>query len=360
MQIGGTEQVIRNLVQGLPSSEFSSSILCIDGKIGPWGKELQEQGVKHYCLERKPGLDLDLIKSIRKLLKKEHFDIIHCHQYTPYSYGWLGSILSGIPIIFTEHGRFYPDVSSPKRKLINPLLQLRTQSITAISAATKAALIEFENFSSSKIEVLYNGISDRSNSIESTQTTELKKALDIDSSDVVFGTISRLDPIKNHTMMLKSFKDAAEHCESIKLMIVGDGPEKASLTALTTELGISDKVIFTGFQANPQTYLSAMDVFLLPSLSEGTSMTLLEAMSFSKPSIVTSVGGNPEIVKHEHSGLLIENKDQIALSSAMQALSDNEQQRIVYGQNARSDYEQRFTLDAMIKEYSALYRRVKK
>ena len=357
MRIGGTEQVIRNLVEGLDPTRFKSTILCTDGKIGPWGKELQAKGFNHICLDRQAGFDVQLVKAIHRLIKSEKIDIVHCHQYSPYSYGVLAALFTGIPVIFTEHGRFYPDFSTTKRKLLNPLLQLRTKAITAISAATKDALVTFENLSAGKIEVIYNGIADLTENF-CTEQQALRSTLGLKQGDIVFGTISRLDPIKNQTMMLKAFDKARNSQKNLKLLIVGDGPEMDTLQALTDSLQLQGEVIFTGFQSNPQAYLSLMDVFLLPSLSEGTSMTLLEAMSFSKPSIATAVGGTPEIIEDRKTGLLTENKDETALCEAMTTLAKNESLRFQYGKNARKSYEARFTLPAMTHAYEALYQRI--
>lgn len=354
MNIGGTEQVIRNLVEGLDKDKYLSSILCIDGHIGPWGQELQSAGIQHFCLTRHPGFDKQLIKDIRQLINKENIDIVHCHQYTPYTYGWFGSLFTGKPLIFTEHGRFYPDISSFKRKLINPILQTLTSAITSISQATKDALINYENLSESKIEVIYNGIADTT--VEPSE--QLKKELAIATDDIVLGTISRLDTIKNHPMMLNAFAAIVEKNSHIKLLIVGDGPIKNELYELVEQLNISKQVIFTGFKPNPQAYLSIMDIFLLPSLSEGTSMTLLEAMSFSKPSIATAVGGTPEILIHEETGLLVDNKDEDGLISAINRLINEPNLQIQYGKNARTRYEKHFTLESMTSHYEELYTRI--
>jgi glycosyltransferase involved in cell wall biosynthesis len=358
MHIGGTEQVIRNLVEGLDPAQYTSSILCIDGEIGPWGKELQTKGFQHFCWQRKPGLDTGLIRKISQLIRSEGIDILHCHQYTPYSYGCFGSLLSRVPVIFTEHGRFYPDFGTTKRRCINPLLQFKTAAITAISAATKVALVEHENFTERRIEVIYNGIADLADSLKDDNKQALRQSLTLDPAEIVFGTISRLDTIKNQTMMIKAFAQALTIQPNIKLLIVGDGPERDTLHQLTADLQLNEAVVFTGFQANPQAYLSLMDVFLLPSLSEGTSMTLLEAMSFSKPSIATAVGGTPEILQHEKTGLLIENKDQQGLCDAITTLAGDATLRSTFGSNARRSYETHFTLGAMSRAYEALYQRI--
>lgn len=355
MNIGGTEQVIRNLVEGLDPARFRSVILCIDGAIGPWGQQLQQKGFPVIQLTRKPGFDIALIRQIRQILQQHNIDIIHGHQYTPYTYGWFAALLSRNPVIFTEHGRFYPDFSTLKRRLINPVLQRRTAAITAISAATKLALEVYEFFDSDRIKVIYNGIADLSTTISAEQVQTLKQSLNLQDDAIVFGTISRLDPIKNQAMMLRAFQAAKSRCPNIRLLVVGGGPERQNLEALQAQLGLQDSVIFTGFQPNPQVYLAAMDVFLLPSLSEGTSMTLLEAMSFGKPTIATAVGGTPEIIKHGEHGLLIQNKDEPALTDAIVRLAQNGEQRIQLGTASRQQYRRAFTTPVMCSQYQQLY-----
>ena len=354
MNIGGTEQVIRNLVEGLDKNKFHSSLLCIDGAIGPWGKELEAKGYPVHCLKRVPGFDRQLIKDIRYLLDVHDVDILHCHQYTPYIYGFFGSLFKHKPVIFTEHGRFYPDVSSFKRRLINPLLQFWTAAITAISKATKDALVEYENFSSSKIDVIYNGIVDTK--IEASE--QLKQDLNIAKTDIVLGTISRLDSIKNHPMMIRAFAKSQNQHSNIKLLIVGDGPERQATERLVAKLGMQEQIILTGFQPNPQRYLALMDVFLLPSFSEGTSMTLLEAMCFGKPSIATAVGGTPEILENDVTGLLVSNNDESGLVQAINRILTNGELRYQLGQNARKAYSKRFTVSTMSSQYEALYTRL--
>ena len=158
MHIGGTEQVITNLVEFTDSPLINVSILCLESPIGPFGEKLQRAGYQIDSIPRREGFDYGLIFKIRRYLIQNKIGIIHCHQYTPWVYAVLGSVMTGVKVIFTEHGRFYPDSSSLKRKIINPFIVRLTDKITAISRATKQALIEYENIPASKIEVIYNGI----------------------------------------------------------------------------------------------------------------------------------------------------------------------------------------------------------
>lgn len=353
MAIGGTEQVIRQLVENTHPEKFEVSILCLENNIGEIGQALIKQGIEISHLNRQEGFDISLIFAIRKYIIKNKIDILHCHQYTPYSYGILASLLTRSKVIFTEHGRFYPDSSSWKRKIINPFLSMLTNQITSISEATKQALIDYESLPSKKIKVIYNGIADLSN--KKYEILTIRNELGLVDDNFVLGTISRLDPIKNHKMMLSAFKEISSQISKSRLLIVGDGPLKEELRQECEDLGITDKVIFTGFKIEPQKYLKIMDIFLLPSLSEGTSMTLLEAMSFSKPCIVTNVGGNPEIVINNETGIVIPNNDeQLLVENALSLIEDKDKQ-ILFGKKGRERYCESFSVEKMMLEFEQLY-----
>ena len=352
MNIGGTEQVIRNLIEGT-RSDYQISLLCIDGNLGPWGEELRDSGISCHIVSRKVGFDLRLIGEIRRLLRRERVDLLHCHQYTPYCYGWFASRLLGIPVVFTEHGRFYPDVRKVKRCLINPFLQAGTAAITSISAATKEALVDYENFSPDKIKVIYNGIKDVGQ--DRTYVDASTDGAKPDSVAITFGTVSRFDPIKNQAMMLEAFAEVHRQFSNVRLVLIGDGEEREALENIVRSRGLSDVVEFTGWQVNPIQTLKTFDVFLLSSLSEGTSMVLLEAMACGIPAVVTDAGGNPEIVADADTGFVTPNKDASAFAKAMLELVGSPSLRQQLSVNARARYESMFTITAMAEGYSTLY-----
>ena len=352
MNIGGTEQVVRNLINGT-RDEYRLSLLCIDGNLGPWGEELRESGIDCHIVARGAGFDFGVIAEIRDLIKREKVALLHCHQYTPYCYGWFASRLLGIPVVFTEHGRFYPDIRKAKRCAVNPFLQMGTAAITSISAATKEALVDYENFSRDKIEVIYNGIRDVAEPGDDTSSGAENSA--VVAETITFGTVSRFDPIKNQAMMLEAFAKVYETCPEVRLVLIGDGEERAALENIVARRGLRDVVEFTGWQVNPIDTIKTFDVFLLSSLSEGTSMVLLEAMACGIPAVVTDAGGNSEIVENEHTGFVTPNKDAPAFAEAMQKLARSASIREQFSVNARARYESQFTIAAMSEAYSTLY-----
>jgi len=283
--------------------------------------------------------------------------VLHCHQYTPYVYGVLGAAFTPCKVIFTEHGRFHPDQRKLKRVLANPLLNLYTDYITAISSATREALVNFENFPKHKIRVVYNGIDD-TEYVRSVSTNSKRQFLGIPEKAQVIGTVARLDHIKNHKMMINALKIVHHTYPDTFLIIVGDGPERETLELLASELKLSSRVIFTGFREDTHLFYKTMDIFLLTSLSEGTAMTLLEAMATGLPCVATDVGGNPEIVMDGETGFIIPSNDEITLAEKICTLFRNEDLMKKMGKAGRRRFEENFTVDKMVSSYQAIYDRV--
>ncbi|MGQ8364669.1 glycosyltransferase [Glaciecola sp. 1036] len=353
MQIGGTETVIKNIISSTDSNQYSHSIFCIEDKMGPWGRELNEAGIPVFMGNRQPGFDRLLIKKIRRLITSEKIDVVHCHQYTPWVYGCLAALGKKAKVIFTEHGRFHPDSSSWKRNLINPWLARATNHITSISKATKLALVEFENIPIERINVIYNGIDPLYP--DPMQSEKFRLDHQVHPNDILLGTVARLDPIKNQLMMLEAFALASNEFSKMTLVIVGDGQMRDALEKKVESLGIKEKVIFTGYINNPINILMAIDVFLLSSLSEGTSMTLLEAMSLAKPCVVTDAGGNPEVIKDCETGFVTPNEDGVLFAQGITKLVQSPELIQAYGQAAKKRFDDYFSSQKMASEYQILY-----
>jgi len=354
MGFGGTEQVIRNLITGSDARVLKHSLCCIESPLGPWGIELKEKGIQTFVFERTPKLNWKIIAQIRSIINQNDIHIVHAHQYTPFTYGFFATLGSKTKLIFTEHGRFYPDSSTLKRRIINRLLFPFVDKVTAISEATKQAMVKFEQIKAKKIQVIYNGI----HAVPIPENIELqllRQSIGLDEEHFIFGTIARFDPIKNQTLMIKAFAKVLEKHPHVRLVMVGDGEERARLEALVNELNLEGSVIFTGYQTMTNQYVYLFDVFLLTSLSEGTSMTLLEAMSAGKPCIVSNAGGNPEIVSHNLTGLVFANENEKELIQAMLFLTESRDLRLKFSTEAISVFDEQFTAERMQTEFLTLY-----
>jgi len=355
MGIGGTEQVVCQLIRHLDFARYECEIACIDGTIGPLGQQLVESGVEIHALQRRPGFDLKLIKAIWFLLRERQYDIVHCHQYTPYVYGIFAALFTKVKVVFTEHGRFHPDTYSWKRRIVNPLLGCCTDSIVAISAATAQALVRYEWFSKKAINVIYNGIA-KSGPVNDSE--QLRVEFNLPENVTVFGTIARFDPIKNIPMMISAFDQVHRDNSNTRLVLVGDGAERQLLVDLVEQSGLTDAVVFTGYREDTSRFMSLIDVYLLTSFSEGTSMVLLEAMSTRTCSIVTNVGGNSEIIEHDVNGIIVESEDTQALVNWMCELDTDKDRRQRLGSGAHTVFNERFSVETMSNRYAATYDRV--
>lgn len=354
MGIGGAERVIDHLVRFTDASVYDVSVICLDRPIGPLGLELQAEGYPVFSFNRRPGFDLSLLMELARHVRKNRLDVLHCHQYTPYVYGVLAGALTGARVIFTEHGRFFPDRRKLKRVLMNPLLNCFTEHIVSISSATRQALIRYENFPAKDIQVIYNGIPDRK-APAPEDTASLKRCLGIGPDAHILGTVARLDPIKNQRMMIKALKIVQKVFPETFLILVGDGPERDDLQTLSSQMNLSPYVVFTGYRGDVQHFLHLMDVFLLTSFSEGTAMTLLEAMSCGLPCIATAAGGNTEIVEDGRTGFLVPSDNEALLAERIITLLKNPALRVQMGREGRSRFQNLFSVKEMVLKYQELY-----
>ena len=353
MGVGGTEQVVRQIVLDADPARFRSAVACIDGRVGPIGVALSERGVTVHRLERGPGLDRALIGRLRRLIRDERVDVLHCHQYTPWTYGVLAAAFTGVRVVFTEHGRFHPDRYTWKRRLLNPLLARLTDEIVSISAATREALVVYEWLPRRRIRVIYNGVTPPVPPDEGA--VPVRERLEIEADAIVLGTIARFDPIKNQAMMLEALERLRRAGRRCVLILAGDGPEREALERQVAELALEGSVFFTGFVTDIAAHLDAIDVFLLTSWSEGTSVTLLEAMSSGKAIVATSVGGSVEVLDGGRTAMFVPPGDVSALTETLERLLEDDSLRARLGDAARSDFTERFEPRRMVSAYEALY-----
>lgn len=354
MRIGGTEQVIRNLIEANNTEHCEMSVFCIEEPVGPFGQHLIKAGVSIASANRREGFDLQIIRQLRAHIRALQVDVVHCHQYTPWVYGALAAFGTGARVMFTEHGRFFPDAARPKRRYVNPILMRMTKNITAISHATAEALEHYEYIPRSRVQVIHNGIA--ALAPDDASSPSVRREFDIQDDALLLGTIARFDPIKDHNMMLRAFsKVLAVHSDS-RLIIVGDGETRPEIEALIDTLGIGDRVILTGYRPYPAKILAEIDVFLLSSLSEGMSMTLLEAMSLSKPCVVTNAGGNPEVIEDGINGFVTPVGDEAAFANAIIEIALDGELRARLGQASLELFRRKFTSEKMHAEYLKLYR----
>jgi sugar transferase (PEP-CTERM/EpsH1 system associated) len=352
LEIGGLEIMVVNLLERLDRSRYRPSICCYDS-LGSLSQGLPEKGIGVHLLKRRHGIDYFYPFKLAKYLRKSKIKILHLHNPTALFYGTLAGKIAGTTcIIYTEHGRDFS--SSSKVKIANSLLCRMVDKIVVVAECGKRYLVEHEGVDEKKIIKIYNGIdSKKFGTIQ--EVTLIRRELGITDNQSVIGIVARLDPIKNHACLIRAMKIIVTSLPGSLLILIGDGSLRTELENLTADLGLQDLIKFLGARSDIPELLSILDVFVLSSVNEGLSLTLIEACAAGKPIVATNVGGNAEIVEHEGNGLLVPSDQPEALAKAvLEILTDKTKARLM-GEFGRKKFEKEFTLDIMVKRYEALY-----
>ena len=359
MQVAGAEVLVAETIRRL-AGRIAPVIFCLDA-VGALGERLQAEGVEVVCLGRRPGRDLRVAWRLARELRARSIEVVHAHQYAPFFYAALakGMLFPRQPrLIFTEHGRHFPDVVSRLRRIANrAVLHRMADAVNACCAFSAESLDHVDGFPVRRIEVIENGI-ELSRYGPAEDRNALRRRLGLEPGRRYVAMVARFHPVKDHAMLLHAFAQAAAVRPDVDLLLVGDGPLRSELEALTERLGISGRVRFLGVRSDVADLLRAVNVFALTSVSEAASLTLLEAMASRLPVVVTAVGGNPEIVRDGLEGLLVPRGDAAAAAAAFVRLLDDPPAAARMGEAGRARVEDRYQLSRTIDAYEQLYQRL--
>lgn len=348
LEPGGLENGVVNVINGLDPVEFRSSVCCLK-RAGEFAGRLRP-GVSIAAMDLRPGNDPWLPLRLARLLRRSGVDIVHTRNAEPFFYGVVAARLAGVPaVVHSEHGRVFPE--KPWRGFAQRWLLRHVDAAFAVSEQLKADLVRELRLPAGRFEVLYNGVD-----VTRFQRVPPEPHRDT-SAGVLVGSVGRLAPVKNYGLLLHAIArlPAAPSC---RLVLIGDGPEGAALRQLAAELGLRDRVEFRGHREDIPQLLRGLDVFVLPSVSEGMSNTLLEAMAAGLPVLASDVGGNKELIEAERSGLLFPSGDASVLAGQLGRLLASADLRARLGAAAQVRARSEFSLEAMLARYAALYRRV--
>ncbi|HSQ58462.1 MAG TPA: glycosyltransferase [Gemmata sp.] len=358
MQVAGAEVLVRETVRSL-RGKIVPIIFCLDA-VGRIGEEMIQEGVPLVCFGRKPGRDLGVSRRMAAAIHQHEIEVIHAHQYTPFFYAALAKVLCRFrpKLILNEHGRHYPDRVSPIRRAVNRLVfDHLADAVTACSRFSAEGLMRTDGFAGARIEVIENGI-ELTHYGPAADKSLSKEELGLDPHRRYIIHVARHHPVKDQATLLKGFAAAVGELPGVDLLMVGDGPLRSELEALSVELQARDRVKFLGIRTDIPDLMRAADAFALTSLSEAASLTLLEAMASGLPSVVTNVGGNPELVRHECEGLLFPRGDAAACNAAFRRLFADAALAERLGKAARDRAVEHYQLSRTINQYYDLYCRL--
>jgi len=354
MGVGGAEKLAYDMVRSLPRDKFRPVVCSIEYG-GVLGDRLRDEGYAVYHRKSVPGIDWKTLSWLRTIIRTERVEVIHAHQYNPLFYSVLAAMGNPrLQLVYTEHGRTYPDRKYWKRFLANPLLARRIDHLVSISESTKSAMVTYDNFPAKRIRVIHNGV-DIGNIPEGGDGSAKRREIGIPDGWRVVGTAARLEEVKNLPMMLHAFRNILDKQPETCLVIAGTGSTEEQLRSCAAQLGISRHVRFLGLRSDLPEIFPLLNVFLLSSFTEGISITLLEAMTHGIPAVVTNVGGNHEVVVDGVTGFLVPSGRHESMADKALFLMDNPELSSAMGRKAKERVTTCFTFDKMMAGYLPLY-----
>jgi len=355
LAIGGLQQVVVSICRNIDRDRFSISVLCLREK-GELAPELEEMGIPVFLLPRKRyGTDYFSFLKVASLLRRERTEVIHTHNKQPFIDGTLGGMMArSRTIVHTDHGRTFPD----KRRYLFAewVMSHFVYKIAAVSDKTGEDLVRYEKIGRKKIVTVPNGVDQRLFEVPIDPETK-KEEIGIRERYPILGIGARLVEVKGIEYLLGAVSELRRRYPRALLVIAGTGPWEKRLKDVARELGIEDHVAFLGARRDMHELLRVFDLYVLPSLSEGMPLALLEAMAAGCPVVATNVGGVPDIIIDGYNGMLVEPRNKDALAKAIRDMMDDDEKRNRFRERGRLLYERNYSAAAMTRRYERLYLR---
>jgi glycosyltransferase involved in cell wall biosynthesis len=346
---GGTERLVVELVRRLGAAVVPA-VCCLDTR-GEWAADIEACGVPVAALGRQPGFRPALGRRIAALAVRHGANVLHCHHYSSFIYGRLASMWRHpLPVVFTEHGRLSGQQVSAKRRLVNTVAGRLSGAFCAVSEDLKRHMVA-EGFRAHRVRVIHNGI----DPTVAAPRVEARRTLGIAPGQFVVGTIARLDPVKDVPTLIEAFSLCHSRLPSAELVVIGDGTERADLEKRVRESVHGRHVRFIGARDDARTLLPAFDVYANSSITEGVSVTVLEAMAAGVPVVATRVGGTPEILTDRQDGRIVPPRNPQALADAITELAERPELAGQFASRARQRVQTTFSLDRMVRDYVSVY-----
>ena len=357
---GGMENGLVNLINHMPSSAYRHAVVCIED-FSEFRGRIQRTDVEVVALQRSRIGTARLRRSLFNLCRSWRPAIVHTRNLSGLD-GLLPAWLAGVKIaIHGEHGF---DVDNLRGERLKPRLLRRLHSplvdrYIAVSSDLESFLTEQVGIRIGRITRICNGVDTTRFSPLGESAMECLPESFRGDAIVRIGTVGRLQPVKDQATMLRAFAAMLEQAPALRsrarLLLIGDGPMRADLHALAASLRITDYCWFSGAMSDLQKVFRTFDVFVLSSLNEGMSNSILEAMSSGLPVLASAVGGNTELVRDGITGSLFDKGDQVGLARMLLHYVNDPDLRRTRGASARQRVVERYSLSKMVEGYRAIY-----
>ncbi|MCM2374830.1 GT4 family glycosyltransferase PelF [Aporhodopirellula aestuarii] len=338
--VGGMEKLLVEFAKFSNRDRFEPTFVSLQHR-GNIADEIERWGSPVFAFGKPEGLQPTLVLRLAKQLRELHADVVHTHNTAAMVYGVPAAKLAGVrTVIHTRHGQRL-GASVRQNALFRWLAKGCDRVVSVCDDGTR--LTVREGISPQRTSTICNGV-------------DLSRFENVGPrADGPVTLVARLSEEKDVANLIRAMAIAIDSSKALRLRIIGDGSERAKLETLTQSLGLERVVEFLGRRSDVADLLAQASVFVLPSRSEGISLTLLEAMARGLPVVATSVGGTPEVVVDGETGLLVPAGDVVALADAIVELNQHAEAAAEMGRQGRKRVEQHFTIERMVHEYERLY-----
>jgi asparagine synthase (glutamine-hydrolysing) len=360
LEVGGMERVVEDLFAWRRNRGRTVVVFCTD-KYDDLQSRIPESS--RDCGHRRDMpilLNMCVVSDLVAFLREHDVDVIHAHNHLAHLYAVAAGYRLRLPVVVTHHGQGRFDL--PRTVLLRRLLARMTRGIVAVSDDAKRVFVDKHVALEGDIWVIRNGIDlAQYRAADATAKSDRRKQLGIQEATYVFGSVGRFAWEKDYPSLVMALSILVNKMNlDVTLALVGDGSDMRRICDLVQTLKLEKHVLLPGMQADVRPWLEIMDVFCLSSLSEGTSITLLESAAVGLPAVVTTVGGNSEVVKDGMSGILVPPGDVEAMAMALNRLYLNPDLRKTMGEAALSRVRRSFSIEQMAWAYEAVYRQADK
>jgi len=360
LDVGGLENGLVNLVNNLPSTQFRHAIVCLSDYT-EFSKRITNPDVALFAIRKPPGNSPRMHYRVWRLLRRLEPCLLHSRNLAALECQ-ITAALAGVPArVHSEHGRDMGDLDGRNRvdlgirRAMRPLIH-RT---IALSRDLERYLLDTVRVDASRLHQIYNGV-DTNRFRPAAERPRLPHAMFDRPDTIVIGTVGRMEPVKDPLNLARAFVRCAQSMpdlrDRLRLVMVGDGSLRAQVEATLNAAGLSGQAWLPGARGGIDEILRGLDIFVLPSLSEGISNTILEAMASGLPIVATRTGGNPELVQDGETGLLPSPGSDDALAQAVMRYVREPGLRASHGARARQVALERYSLGNMVSRYADIYR----
>lgn len=347
----GAEKMLINLADSLDKGSYRP-VFCLLQE-GWLADESRARGYPTYVIPLEHTVDMRWVRQARKMVVSERIDVMHANEFAMNTYCALVSAITNVPCIATVHGKNYSSDRWHRRAAYRVVA--RRAKLIAVSDDIKDFLATKVGIPASRITTITNGIDVHRYSSAQSSRAVLRNELGLAADQPVIGCVGRLESVKGHTYLIRAARAVCQRHLRAMFVLAGQGQLREALEREVSELGLSQNVSFLGYRDDVSSVLAALDIFVLPSLSEGLPLSLLEAMAAGTPVVASNVGGIPEVISDGYSGLLADSGDAASIAGKLLALLDNPALGKTLAKNARAVVLDRFGIDAMVCAYEELY-----